>query len=95
MHLVGYLFEAYHDARSLEHKVRHYVLVCVPHSTSHSARINTTPQMIKFGDISTHNTYGPFDFAEKSVTDKMCCCMLIKWVLPRIYAISFLLNLPK
>ena len=28
MHLVGYLYEAYHDARSLEHKVLYICLMC-------------------------------------------------------------------
>jgi hypothetical protein len=27
MHLVGYLYEDYHDARSLEHKIRLYGLI--------------------------------------------------------------------
>ena len=38
MHLVGYLYEDYHDARSLEHKVCYIVfmhLKCVSHSLLH------------------------------------------------------------
>jgi hypothetical protein len=37
MHLVGYLYEDYHDARSLEHKVD---LLCLPVL---SARNNSAP----------------------------------------------------
>ena len=33
MHLVGYLYEDYHDARSLEHKVFTFVALGIPCTT--------------------------------------------------------------
>jgi hypothetical protein len=38
MHLVGYLYEDYHDARSLEHKVGKYGIAtrAIDHSKAHA-----------------------------------------------------------
>jgi ferredoxin-like protein FixX len=37
MHLVGYLYEDYHDARSLEHKVCNALLVACCHTYTYSS----------------------------------------------------------
>ena len=65
MHLVGYLYEDYHDARSLEHKVNLcviFALLTFDHSISHFY-CPTHPEPLFFslllGRSSTHTTPFP------------------------------------
>jgi hypothetical protein len=80
MHLVGYLYDDYHDARSLEHKEHIYVVNCT--SFTHLGHRHISPAMHEH--IQVKYTLFSVDFEQREVD---------RGVLFKAYNIKFQKNL--